>query len=73
MPAALAAPGAGEKLAEALAPDRDAEAYRMAADFIEGRDEIMAKLKRDHGVSLPRPWRDVGMGARLSQRSRSGS
>lgn len=26
------------KLAEALAPDRDAEAYRMAAEFIEGRD-----------------------------------
>ncbi len=26
------------KLAEALAPDRDADAYRMAAEFIEGRD-----------------------------------
>ena len=24
----------------ALAPDRDTESYRMAADFIEGRDQF---------------------------------
>jgi len=32
---------------------------KFFAMAIDGRDEVIAKLKKDHDVSLPRPWRDV--------------